>query len=145
MQWVTYLALALVGGFFGWPLIGQLRNEITIYPMFCATGRVNGVCRFEEQTANPTTYKVFPDQQSVIYWVGDAAPTRLASCAVRDVSNWRCQSARAGGPNVEHIMSDGNFTENAEPPLIATTTLFYPAPRWHWWAVAVREMWTGKK
>lgn len=145
MQWVTYLVLALVAGFFGWPLFDRIQNEITVYPMFCPTGRVNGVCGAEEQTANPTTYKVFPDQQSVIYWIGDGAPTRYASCAVRDVSNWRCQFVKAGDtPKIEDFMSDGNFFETAEPPFIASTNLFYPASRWHWWTVKVKEMWTGK-
>lgn len=108
--------------------------------MFCPTGRVNGVCKFDEQTANPTTYKAFTDQQSVIFWTGDAAPTRFKTCAVRDVSNWRCSF----GKDAEYSMTGGDYVEVTEPPLIASTTLFYPVSRWHWWTVKVKEMGTSK-
>ena len=89
-KWVGTLILLLIVGIVGWPVVERLRNQITVYKMFCTNGRVNGVCNSEEQTANPTTYKVFPDLQSVVYWIGDGPPARFTSCAVRDVSNWTC-------------------------------------------------------
>jgi hypothetical protein len=144
--WVVWALILVVGGFFARPLFDRMRNEITVYTMFCPKSRVNGVCASDEQTSIPTSYKAFPDQQSVIYWTGDGAPTRFPSCAVRDVSNWRCQIASPGeAPRIEYLMSDGNFTEVARAPMIASTELFYPVSRWHWWTVKLSEMLAGKK
>ena len=140
-KWVGTLILLLIVGIVGWPVVERLRNEITVYKMFCTNGRVNGVCNSEEQTANPTTYKVFPDLQSVVYWIGDGPPARFTSCAVRDVSNWTCHYGKASeSPRTEYMMADGNFVENAELPMIASTTLFYPVSRWRWWIVKLSEI-----
>jgi hypothetical protein len=138
--WLVWVLILAVGGFFAWPLFDRTRSEITVYPLFCTKGRVNGVCTSEEQTANPTTYKTFPDQQSVIYWTGDGAPTRFTSCAVRDVSNWRCSF----GKGAEYSMSGGDYAEVVEPPMFSSTTLFYPVSRLRWWVVKIKEMWTGE-
>jgi hypothetical protein len=135
-KWVGTLMLLVIIGIAGWPLVERMRNEITVYK-FCTDGRVNGVCNSkEEQTANPTTYKAFPDLQSVVYWTGDGPPSRFTSCAVRDVSNWTCHYGRAGeSGRVEYTMTDGNYSEYAEAPMFASTTLFYPVSRWRWWMV----------
>jgi hypothetical protein len=69
------IGLGLVA-FFIWPIFEQMRGEVTVYNMFCKTQRIQGQCKAdEEQTANPESFKVYPDQQSVIYWIGDSAPT----------------------------------------------------------------------
>ena len=144
--WLVWALILAVGGFFAWPLFERMRGEITVYKMFCTTGRVNGQCKFaDEQTSVQESFKVFPDQQSVIYWIGDGAPSKYTSCAVRDVSNWRCSYGKPGTGYTEYIMADGNYTEVAEAPFIPTTNLFYPVSRWRWWAMNVKEMWTGKK
>jgi hypothetical protein len=75
----------------------QMRGEVTVYNMFCKTQRIQGQCKAdEEQTANPQSFKVYPDQQSVIYWIGDSAPTKYSNCAVPDTINWRCTQGRSG-------------------------------------------------
>ena len=140
-KWVGTLVLLVVVVIAGWPVVERLRNEITVYHMFCTNGRVNGVCRSREETANPTTYKVFPDLQSVVYWSGDGSPSRFTYCAVRDVSNWTCHYGKAGeSGRVEYMMADGNYSEYAEAPMFASTTLFYPVSRWRWWMVKLSEL-----
>jgi hypothetical protein len=121
--------------FFVWPVFERMQNEITVYSMFCTTARVNGVCKGDEQTANPSSFKVYPDQQSVVTWIGNGPVTRYEHCAVRDVSNWRCQNG-----SFEHTMTDGEYTEVAEPPFLPITKLFYQAPRWRWWTAKLSEL-----
>ncbi len=43
------------------------RNEITVYKLFCTEGLKQGQCKSKEETANPTTYKIFLDQQTIVY------------------------------------------------------------------------------
>jgi len=138
-KWVGALVLLVIVGIAGWPVVERMRNEITVYPMFCTNGRVNGVCNSKEETANPTTYKVFPDLQSVVYWVGDGTPARYSNCAVRDVSNWTCHLGKEP-PRSEYMMTNGNYSEYAEAPMFTSTTLFYPVPRWRWWMVKLSEL-----
>jgi hypothetical protein len=76
-KWVGTFVLVVIVGIAGWPVVERMRNEITVYNMFSTNGRVNGVCKSEEQTANPTSFKVYPDQQSVVTWIGDAPVTRF--------------------------------------------------------------------
>ena len=142
-KWLGTLVLLVIVGIVGWPFVERMRNEITVYPMFCTNGRVNGVCQSEEQTANPTTYKVFPDLQSVIYWTGEGPPARFTNCAVRDVSNRSCNFSKQS-PRREYMMADGNYIETAEPPMIASTNLFYPVSRFRWWMVKVSELGKGR-
>jgi hypothetical protein len=134
-RWIGTIVLLVIIGFFCWPLLGRMQNEITVYNMFCTTDRVKGVCKGEEQTANPSSFKVYPDQQSVVTWTGDGPVTRYDHCAVRDVTNWRCQNG-----HFEHTMTDGEYTEDAEPPFTPMTKIFYQAPRWHWWTVKLSEL-----
>lgn len=112
-----------------------LGTEVTLYKMFCTKGRVDGVCKSEEQTANPTTYKVFVEQQVVIYWVGDSSPVRLPFCAVRDARNWSCKYETGSEiPRREYIMSNGNYYEVGEPRLLGSDP-FYTVSAWRWWSV----------
>jgi len=142
--WLPVAAIIVSGIFFIWPVFERMQNEVTVYNMFCTKDRVNGVCTGEEQTANPTGYKVFPDQQSVISWVSKGPVTRFGSCAVRDVDNWRCQYEKAGQePHLEYIMTDGNFVLYSAPPF--STGPFYTVSRWRWWMVKLSEMIGGKK
>jgi hypothetical protein len=62
---------------------------------------------------------------------------------VRDVSNWTCHYGKES-PRTEYMMTDGNYAEHAEPPMFASTTLFYPVSRWRWWMVKLSEM-AGKR
>lgn len=91
------------------------------------------------------TFKVFPDQQSVIYWIGDNAPSRYTSCAVRDTLNWRCRLGEPSAAPLEYMMVDGSYAELTEAPLIPSTSLFYQMPRWRWWWVRLMEMIGSKR
>ncbi len=133
---IPILLVLLVGG---WLLIEPLSNEVTVYKMFCTKGRVQGECASEEQTANPTHYKVFVEQQAVVYWIGSGSPSRFPFCAVRDKYNWACQYA--GGneiPKREYTMIDGAYHETAESPQVVGD-IFYNVSRWHWWRVWLSE------
>jgi hypothetical protein len=132
----TMLGLAL---FFVWPVFETMRGEITVYNLFCTKERVNGACKGEEQTANPTSFKVYADQQSVVSWVGDGPVMRYEQCAARDVSNWSCQNG-----HFKHIMANGEYTDTAEWPFLPVTTTFYPAPRYRWWWLKLSEMVSNK-
>jgi hypothetical protein len=128
---IPILLVLLVGG---WLLIEPLSNEVTVYKMFCTKGRVQGECHSEEQTANPTTYKVFVEQQTVVYWIGGASPVRFPFCAVRDIRNWSCKYETGNElPAHEYIMNDGEFHETGFTPMVED--IFYNVSRWHWWRV----------
>lgn len=134
---VTWITGGIMFGlvlFFVWPIFETMRGEITVYNMFCTKERVNGVCKGQEQTANPTSFKVYPDQQSVVSWVGDGPVIRYERCAVRDVSDWSCDNG-----HFRHIMANGEYTDNADPPFTAVATIFYAVPRCRWWWVRLRE------
>ena len=134
-KWIGTVALLVIVGIAGWPLVERMRNEVTVYNMFCTKDRVNGVCNGDEQTANPTSFKVYPDQQSVVTWFGDGPVTRYEQCAVRDVINWHCSNGPFG-----HTMTNGDYIDSAEPPFISVSKLFYQAPRWRWWMVKLSEL-----
>ena len=134
-KWIGTLVLAVIVGIVGWQVVERMRNEITVYNMFCTKGRVNGECKSEEQTANPTSFKVYPEQQSVVTWIGDGPVTRFENCAVRDVTNWHCRNG-----HFEHTMTDGEYIDSAEPPFTGISNLFYQAPRWRWWMVKLSEL-----
>jgi hypothetical protein len=123
-KWIGTLVLAVIVGIAGWPAVERMRNEITVYNMSCTKGRVNGECKSEEQTANPTSFKVYPEQQSVVTWIGDGPVTRSENCAVRDVTHSYCRNG-----HFEHIMTDGEYISSAELPFIGVSTLFYQAAR----------------
>jgi hypothetical protein len=138
------IGLGLVA-FFIWPIFEQMRGEVTVYNMFCKTQRIQGQCKAdEEQTANPQSFKVYPDQQSVIYWIGDSAPTKYSNCAVRDTINWRCTQGRSGEARMEYSMVDATYGETLDFPFIPSTATFYQVPRWRWWWLKMVETVFGK-
>jgi len=143
--WVVgIIGLGLVM-FFIWPIFEEMRGEVTVYKMFCETQRVKGECKTdEEQTAMPQSFKAYPDQQSVIYWIGDGAPTKYGNCAVRDTTNWRCTQGRSGEARMEYSMVDGNYSETLDFPFIPSTATFYQVPRWRWWWLKMIEATFGK-
>jgi hypothetical protein len=125
-----------------WPQFDRMRGEVTIYRAFCKTQRVQGTCKFDnEETANPQSFKAYPDQQSVIYWIGDSAPTKYSNCAVRNTINWHCTI----GPRMEYSMVDGIYVETLDFPFTPSTDLFYQVPRWRWWLLEVKESLSSKQ
>ena len=141
---VTFLiggVLLGVAAFLMWPTFEHFKGEATVYRMFCASNRNdNDPCVLREELTSVTeTYKAFPDQQSIIVWIGDDAPSKLSNCAVRDALNWRCTKIDKKGGTVEQSMANGQLPETVDGYPSPSLTLFYQAPRWRWWLVKLLE------
>jgi hypothetical protein len=134
--WVLALA-----AFFLWPAVEHWSGEATVYRMFCSSDReVAGSCGLKNELTSVTeTYKAFPDQQSIIVWMGNDAPSRLGNCAVRDALNWRCTKSNKIGVIVEQSMANGQLSETVDGSPSPGLTLFYQVPRWRWWLVKLLE------
>jgi len=134
---------ALIGlaAFFMWPAYEHLNGEATVYRMFCTADRTDdNPCALKNELTSVTeTYKAFPDQQSVIVWIGNDAPSRLSNCAVRDAINWRCTKNDKQGVTIEQSMANGQLTETVGGYPSPGLSLFYQAPRWRWWLVKLLE------
>ncbi|MCS3731215.1 hypothetical protein [Bradyrhizobium betae] len=139
-SWLFGALLLALAGFFIWPTFDRMHGEVTVYNMFCKVNRVAGECkRDQEQTSIPPTFKVFPEQQLVIYWIGDNSPTRYSNCAVRDTINWRCRIGAVNEAKTEYAMVDGQYIETVDPPFLPSTNLFYQVPLWRWWYLRIIE------
>jgi hypothetical protein len=122
-------------------------EEVTVHAMYCAGDHPGGRCSKGEEIANPTTYRAYPDQQTVIKWTWNSGTiTRFTFCAVRDGRNWTCQFEKAGDvPKVEYTMMDGFLSttdfRKAEDKAFSSVPPdpFYEVSRWYWWFVWVRE------
>ncbi len=130
-----------VAAFLMWPVYEHLTGEATVYRMFCTSDRKDDspcVLR-DELTSVPETYKAFPDQQSVIVWIGNDAPSKLGNCAVRDALNWRCTRNDKKVGTVDQSMANGQLTETVDGNPSPGLGLFYQAPRLRWWLVKLLE------
>ena len=138
---VTGGMLLGIAAFLMWPAYEHLKGEATVYRMFCTSDRRDdSPCGLKnELTSTTETYKAFPDQQSVIVWIGNDAPSRLSNCAVRDALNWRCTRTDKQGRTIEQSMADGELSETVNGDASPGLTLFYQASRWRWWLVKLLE------
>lgn len=138
---VTGSMLLGVAIFFTWPAYEHLKGEATVYRMFCTSDRRDdSPCGLRnELTSTTETYKAFPDQQSVIVWIGNDAPSKLSNCAVRDALNWHCTRTDKQSNTVDQSMADGQLSETVNGDTSPGLTLFYQAPRWRWWLVKLLE------
>jgi hypothetical protein len=109
--------------------------------MFCTSGRRDdGRCGLKNELTSMTeTYKAYPDQQSVIVWIGNDAPSKLSNCAVRDALNWRCSRNDKQGGTIEQSMANGELTETVDGNTSPSLELFYQTSRWRWWLVKLLE------
>jgi hypothetical protein len=117
------IVIGLIGGmllalaaFLMWPALEHFKGEATVYRMFCTSSRNDDspcVPR-DELTSVTETYKAFPDQQSVIVWIGDGAPAKLSNCAVRDALNWRCTRNDKKVGTVDLSMASGQLSETID-------------------------------
>ena len=142
------IVIWLIGGlllglavFFMWPVYERLSGEVTVFRMFCTKDRKDdSPCGLKDElTSVPETYKALPDQQSVIVWIGNDAPSKLGNCAVRDALNWRCTRIDKQGVTVEQSMADGRLSETVDGYPSPGLGLFYQVPRWRWWLVKLLE------
>jgi hypothetical protein len=116
------------------------RTETTVYRLFCTGALTQGKCNAKEETANPSTYKAFVDQQTIVYWFENSpGPKRLQHCAIRNAKNWSCQLGNQleDNPRYEWQMIDGQLRENG--PTALSRDLFYQVPKWRWWLVWLEE------
>jgi hypothetical protein len=130
-----------LAAFFVWPVYEHWNGEATVYRMFCKSDRNDdSPCVLKDEVTSVTeTYKAFPDQQSVIVWIGSDAPSKLSNCAVRDALNWRCKSTDKQGVTVEQSMANGQLSETVDGELSPSLGLFFQAPRWRWWLAKLLE------
>ena len=143
LAWVLFPLLLLLEAASLW----HSYEDVTVHVMWCAGDRFGGQCSKGEETANPTTYRAFVNQQTVIKWTWNSGRvSRFTFCAVRDGQNWSCKFERAEeAPKVEYTMSDGVFSTTdfrtvGDKPLGSTPSdPFYAVPRWYWWYVWTLE------
>ena len=114
-------------------------SEVTIYDMSCLGQWTNGKCIGQERTNGTTTYKAFPEQQTVVWWYGppdSSEPQRYWHCAVRDARNWTCQNGITLEelPAIQFKMIDGEMQG-----LPVGEFPFYTVSKWHWWQVRLSE------
>jgi hypothetical protein len=133
--------LLVLAAFLMWPAFEHFKGEATVYRMFCTSNRNDdGPCVFRDELTSVTeTYKAFPDQQSIIVWIGGDAPSKLGNCAVRDALNWRCTKNDKKGGTVDLSMASGLLSETVDGYPSPSLTLFYQVPRWRWWLVKMLE------
>jgi hypothetical protein len=123
-----------------WPAYEHLNGEATVYRMFCTSDRKDGRCGLKDELTSVTeTYKAYPDQQSIIVWIGNDAPAKLSNCAVRDALDWRCSRIDKKGVTIEQSMADGQLSETVNGGASPGLEIFYQAPRWRWWLVKLLE------
>jgi hypothetical protein len=111
-------------------------NEVTVYKVFCAKGYIEGECQSKEETSIPTIYKVFADQQMVIFWSENGTPNRFPHCVVRDSYNWRCKFEGDDEVTIREYQMIGGKYQEVGPKL---SDSFYIVSRWYWWLVWVRQ------
>jgi hypothetical protein len=112
-------------------------GEISSYPLRCSDGQItNTKCSGSWLALNQTTYKVFVEQQQVIYWMPgfDSQLGRLSNCVVRDRENWKCKYSDG---SAELIMVDGTFRETFQQKNIYSEILY--VSWWHWWRVTIGQ------
>jgi len=126
-------------------------SEVTVYRLFCKgvtgdrqTGLPVGQCQAKEETANPTTFKVFVERQTVVYWTGENdTPYRLRHCAVRDARNWSCQLGEflEEEPAIEWHVRDGELRKDYSnlSLYMASGSRFYSVSKRRWWWVRLVE------
>jgi len=54
--------------------------------------------------------------------------------------NWRCKTREKVGVNVEHSMTNGDYSELVDGLPSPSDLVFYPAPGWRWWLVRSLEV-----
>lgn len=108
-------------------------NEITAYPIICLGQIADGGCKGEVGAGERTTYKIFVEQQSVVFWMeSDREVRRYPYCAVRDVDNWTCQYDE---PNVELQAKDVAIDGRVRfvGGRFSVDNGFGNVPKWKWW------------
>lgn len=75
-----------------WPF--NVSDNVTVYQTVCAQKR--GACIKPLRPRQRVFYKVFPEEQIVVWWPDTGVskfPKKYTGCTVIDAQNWICQSA----------------------------------------------------
>ena len=99
---------------------------------------MNGQCHGQRKPAIRSTYRVFVEQQLVIYWSPDQqmTPFRLQQCVVRDLNNWTCKY-----PDGTDTLSmiDGWFSIQYPPGETNPIANWTYVHGWQWWKLRLRK------
>ncbi len=108
---LAFLVAFLVVGF--WFDSFSPNQEVFVYPVVCEGQESIWQCHKSIHTLGRTGYKVYPEQQRVVYWDEEKndGPLPLVACVVRDKDNWTCQYPDGSGTLK---MIDGDFAISAE-------------------------------
>jgi hypothetical protein len=118
-------------------------GDITKYPVSCTETIENNLCTGTWYTLNPTTYRVFADQQLVVYWTPGIrdTPEKLSNCVVRDIRNWVC---KYNDGSAELQMNDGVFSESTNRNMYTKEGFDFHVEfeartryvsMWRWWQI----------
>ena len=116
------------GSFFMWPLVDAAKDQITVYPVMRSES--GGLVPL-----NRSIYKVFPETQTVIYWMPDLqeVPIRLAKCSVRDRLHWKCEHSD-GSAIIS--MDGGSFSSESESIKDRDSPQTLYTGRLEWWRLS---------
>ena len=84
---------------------------------------------------NRSIYKVFPETQTVIYWMPDLqeVPTRLAKCGVRDRLHWKCEHSDG---SAILSMDGGSFSSESKSIKDRDNPQILYTGRLEWWRLS---------
>ncbi len=115
---LSYIAglLSFIAGFVVFGVVSDSLSssqEVFVYPVICEGKGNSWQCSKSIHSLGRTGYKVYPDQQRVVYWneEDNDGPLPLSDCVVRNKENWSCKYADGSG-TVKMI--DGDF--ETSPP-----------------------------
>jgi hypothetical protein len=106
---IGFAAALLTEAVFG--LTGLFTHSIGVYPVECEGEVVFGTfCDGElKQPLNPSTFRAFPDRQTVIEWSDDGT-TEFKRCTIKDFRNWQCTILTGRGLLIQKTLHDGRLT-----------------------------------
>jgi hypothetical protein len=107
------------------------KDEVTVYPLWCDNGMLNGHCKDGKITMMPRrVYRAFPERQVVVkQFLYEKEPViwDMTGCTVRDGRNWHCDQ---GGTSLAEGMVDGKYVPVGFAP--DERTIEYVS-RARWW------------
>ena len=103
-------------------------NEITIYPLLCVEDRLHITegCNGKWVNGNRVVYKIFPENQEVVYYYPGISPEplKVKNCVIADKNNWRCTYSDKYG---SFGCRDGKYyTDPPDPKFVYIS-------KWRWW------------
>jgi hypothetical protein len=106
------------------------KNQVTVYPVL--ETKDLGLLPL-----NRTVYKVFPESQTVIYWIPgiDEIPRKLGKCVVRDRLHWQCEYLDGSAMLMMNDSEFKVFTAKKENYYAAN---YEYVSCWKWWLLQIK-------